>query len=94
MSKQVADVLDKARQRLIEKGWCQGTEENEFGECCALGAIIRSTQSFTRERGARIALRKLTGEYSIENWNDYERRTKAQVLGAFKRAANAERKKP
>ena len=94
MSKQVAEVLDKARQRLIDKGWCQGTEENEHGECCALGAIIRSTQSLTRELDARIALRKLTGEYSIENWNDYEWRTKAQVLGAFKRAANAERKKP
>lgn len=94
MSKQVADVLDKARQRLVEKGWCQGTEENGSGECCALGAIIRSTRSPDLELDARIALRELTEGYGIESWNDHPERTKAQVLGAFKRAANAERKKP
>lgn len=101
MSKQTAKVLEKARKRLIDNGWCQGWAGSPNGPACASGAIqftareIRDWESGSlRADDARKALRKAIGKKYITDWNDARTRTKKQVLGAFTRAINAELRNP
>lgn len=105
MSKQVAEVLDKARQKLIDVGWHSGDGNGRGcdGSMCAWVALkeVSGKDKNTRVLAVRALVDVIGRNPScvmeanmIFRWNDDPRRTKAQVLGAFKRAANAERKAP
>lgn len=90
MSKQVAKTLEKARNILIEKGWCQGHYQHDSAYC-ALGAIWLVGKGDQLEIEAIRALKSAVGR-DVVAWNDSRNRTKRQVLGAFTRAINAELK--
>ncbi len=83
--KRVVKVLERARQLLIDKGWCQGKYKNFDGQYCSLGAINAVTKSNKLQEEARKILKGVL-PIQISNWNDAPGRTKQQVLGAFKRA--------
>jgi hypothetical protein len=101
----IADKLDEARA-LIERGWCQGDDAKgksgkpvdvygRYATCfCAYGAIMRVTS----ERGRhvirypmRTALVEAIGNKSLEGWNDSKSRTQAEVIEAFRKAAELAR---
>lgn len=65
--------------------WIQGWFNNWRGdaEChCALGAIIKASDSFTGEEKT-VEIMHRTGIPVITSWNDDPARTHAEVMAAF-----------
>jgi hypothetical protein len=100
----VANKLDEARA-LIERGWTQG-DYVVSGCFCASGAIGKITVGRYDEgdgdedeqdlefRNTISALGKAVDcefSYEIARWNDAPERTQAEVIDAFKRAAELAR---
>jgi hypothetical protein len=96
---QVIEVLEGAKQLLIEHGWTQGHfAKNALGEpcpfeaeeatCfCAAGAIWRASGSFEEAtspgQAALEALTELVPNGAVAHWNDAEERTKDEVIATF-----------
>lgn len=94
MSKQTADVLKRAKERLETRGWVQGNFETARG-CCAVGAIIAETlHNNDAFYAAENALDEALGMYAvlITEWNDDPSRTKEEVLSLFDKAIENELK--
>lgn len=94
MSKQVANILIKARKHLIKNGWCQ---HNLYkgNKCCAYGAINKVTKNYKSNIKAIESLDQIAekmGYLWASDFNDTFGRTKQQVLGLFTRAINQELK--
>ena len=102
MSAAIADKLDEARA-LIEKGWCQGGYTDNLGRFCTLGAICQVVHghpdadmpgTLTREfrqlcKFILNAVGKPNARVGI--WNDAHERTQAEVIEAFRKAAELAR---
>jgi len=93
----VAAKLDEARA-LIERGWTQGdfardgegnpARIDRYAACfCAVGALV----AVDAEPEATPFLRDALGVCSISFWNDAPERTHAEVVEAFRRAAELAR---
>ena len=94
----IADKLDEARA-LIEKGWCKSayarTADNRPCSAksdyavrwCAVGAIARIDDY----GGLYGCVAKVVGIDNLSGWNDAHERTQAEVIDAFKRAAELAR---
>lgn len=89
----ISEVLIRAKDELLTRGWCQGTYRNDAAAVCALGAIIAAscdapsvdfgTGFVIRAEAAlhrAIGLSPLRG---VMQWNDEPTRTPEQVLDAF-----------
>jgi hypothetical protein len=94
----IADKLDEARA-LIEKGWCQGAFERR-GCFCLYGAISqvtlgqadadsRSTEPL--EELVAKAINDGSESWELARWNDAYGRTQAEVIEAFRKAAELAR---
>lgn len=91
MSQQVAQVLQKARKRLIERGWRQGAYGDRDGPNCLAGAIDHSTASTKLQCASRVAIGRIVRS-AVIRWNDKRGRKKSEVLSLLTRAINAEKK--
>lgn len=89
--KQQIKDLEKARQLLVDKGWCQGSFK-KGDKYCAWGAIGMATHGSCYGYGAKGNILKYLLEENISvelhRWNDDKKRTKRQVLGLFTRTIN------
>ena len=84
------DALLKAAEIIEQRGWCQGLLESSSGQVCALGAMdmLEHSMEFDWMRSL-MALEIEIGSASIADWNDNPSRTQAEVLAAFRAAANS-----
>jgi hypothetical protein len=102
VSEAIAAKLDEARA-LIEKGWCQKDYARDAGGAgewptdaacacyCSAGAIMAiANENLELEDALEDAFRKATGG-SIITWNDHPNRTQAEVIEAFRKAAELAR---
>lgn len=97
--KVIADMLDEARA-LIEKGWCQTTYSDGDG-FCPVGAInqvihgnAENDETTAAWANAVLALEGAIGRdayIGLPNWNDAPERTQAEVIEAFRKAAELAR---
>src|SRR4051812_5683885 len=84
------EVLMKARAE-VEKGWCKFALEDRNGNCCALGALVRTGEEWPR--GARVLgelLDPTPSCGSIATFNNAPETTKADVVALYDRAIAAE----
>ena len=95
----IAAKLDEARA-LIEKGWCQRAFElhSSQGACyCTMGAFYRALGELSEddEETAFRTLIKAIGlpaeDTQVFEWNDAPERTQAEVIEAFRKAAELAR---
>jgi len=93
MSKTTAEVLKKARARLIEKGWTHGGSGQDGEKLCVALSIHNSTKVYKQAMAAVDAMHRTTGSHSLATWNDVPGRTKRQVLGALDKAIRSESRK-
>lgn len=95
MSEQIAQKLEEA-MALIEKGWCQYTYSRD-GCVCAMGAIataIGGQPHMLTVRGFDEAygfVSKAIGNQLVGMWNDTKGRAQAEVIEAFRKAAELAR---
>lgn len=87
----VADKLDAAAA-LIGRGWCQHALEHK-GNVCALGALNEALTGHPYRlalgHAAYGALKMAAGiEFDIAGWNNAPERTQAEVIAAFRKAAD------
>jgi hypothetical protein len=92
METTVADVLEKAAERLEAKGWVQCMDGPEDGPNCARGAIAWEALAMNREWSlAGDALHEYLcrgGSWNgVVSYNDEPGREKEQVIDALKGAA-------
>lgn len=78
-------ILQKARQLLIDKGWCQGSMMNDRGQFCALGALGFCTQDAVSYGDTFL---KAAIYDTVTSWNDRSTRTFEEVLQAFDEATS------
>lgn len=89
--KEVIDTLGRARDIIIEKGWCRGNYSDAQGRHCTLGAVMAATNdgSIYMYDDVINALQESldnAGSYSIVSWNDRPTRRKRDVVRLFDRA--------
>lgn len=97
----VVDVLRRARDLLLTKGWTQGAfARNKYGRSitalsrdavcyCAYGAIDRASRrgkGDLAEASCDLLRRAARFRSSTSKWNDRRGRTKREVLRAFAKA--------
>jgi hypothetical protein len=80
-------ILQRARQILINDGWCQGDMYNHKGAHCALGAIS-AVDANVPSNWEISPLSYVTPGSSIAGWNDEIDRTLEDVLKAFDEATS------
>lgn len=83
MSEDVVAVLVRAKERIVERGWCQNTLESHDGRLCLMGALGEPEDLATSR--AWECVECVTTEF-FELWNDAPGRTEADVLDALDRA--------
>jgi len=88
---EVADVLNRAADLLESNGWCQFALEDDAGAHCAMGALLAvdtgaATNVLSFSPTGRVAFNAMRGRH-IATWNNDPRRTKQDVLDAFRSAA-------
>jgi hypothetical protein len=95
---EVADILDRAHDELLQRGWNQGDYEAEDGRVCLLGALAHATdipahQLFHSGNGACYAAFALAARLPciIPDWNDAAERTEDEVFDLLRNTAKAER---
>src|SRR5690348_1929195 len=90
-----SEVISEARNILFERGWTQGTYENDAGELCTLGALNAVYQLKERApdvhlgaaiMSARVAVQESIGHKRIPTWNDHRDRTFSDVIDALDKA--------
>jgi len=89
MKQSVEEVLTKAKELILDKGWIQGEARSPEG-FCTLGAVME-VSTFDSSWNIKVAavetyLEKVTGADFIPGWNDEETRTLNEVIDAFDRA--------
>lgn len=97
MSEAIAQKLDEARA-LIERGWCQGTFTLD-GCFCLYGAVNMVVDGVPWSELTPdeyfVPLADVIGgeatEYNLASWNDAPERTQAEVIEAFRKAAELAR---
>jgi tellurite resistance protein len=87
-------VLQAAKREIIERGWCQGEEENPIGQVCMIGAFKLADDRC--EPSAKFALATAIkrdfnadehdAEEIITSYNDEITRRRYQVLAKFDKA--------
>ncbi len=92
----VGELLWKAADIIVEKGWCQGTASNKEGNVCAIGALTWATYELFGPGGLAEdckyylpAVNRLCmkiNDSSIPCWNDAPGRTKQEVVAALRSA--------
>jgi hypothetical protein len=91
----ITKVLIKARDYLVEHGWCQGAMENRSGQVCIFGAvyIVGEFNSSVDPTFSRVmfALKNITKD-SAQRWNDEPGRTQEEVVSLFDQAIAISRK--
>jgi len=105
MSAEIADVLDRAADRIERDGWWQGAYYDgriasrpvsiELREhprpCCVMGALIAEAPT-RRVTLAEWALKRfLKMPVTLAAWNDAPERSQAEVVAALRGAAAQER---
>lgn len=91
-AQQTAADLLSAANLIDHKGWNQGSGRGLNGEVCAYIAIIDTTEGYGRFCYALAAMKTHVGidpSYPLSAWNDIGGRTKEEVTGAFREAAEA-----
>lgn len=87
-----SEILIRAKQELITRGWCQGMYRSPQQEVCSIGAIIAASCAASSDDygttfvvSAEIVLHRALGggPRSIMSWNDDPARTPEEVLAAF-----------
>ena len=86
-----AEVLIRAKEELVTRGWCQGGYENrQTGEVCVAGAINLATTGAVENTHLGVfgfwrAFMRGTGypTSGVPGWNDCPGRTPEQVLATF-----------
>lgn len=91
----IAAKLDEARALIEARGWCQGDYEHNGG-FCVIGAIRKVTSgapfTWSDESGAlERFMRGTLGLCWLDVWNDDRDRTQADVVEAFRKAAELAR---
>jgi hypothetical protein len=95
-SLEIAAKLDEARA-LIEKGWVRGSYEVKGCGFCTYGAVQKAVTGNAEEecnprtKPLEALLRQVTGATSLAHWNDAPERTQAEVIEAFRKAAELAR---
>lgn len=100
----VADVLSAAADLIAPEGaWTQrvlarhrngnpiGPHTPNAACWCSIGALDRSSGSYCDYVSALRALQKAVGKEDVAAWNDHPERTQAQVVAAFRKAAELAR---
>lgn len=87
-------VLQVAKKLIIEKGWCQGMEEDSQGRVCMIGALNKANNRY--DSSMRIALATaINPKFNVEeddagatitDYNDGDHRRRYQVLAKFDKA--------
>lgn len=97
-AEEVAEVLDKAHDELLVRGWAKGSGVDDEGRVCALVALGAALHPELTSRAvlcrpfdkkteaAGIAFRDYIDD-CIPAWNDAPERTIDDVLDAFRHAA-------
>jgi hypothetical protein len=92
-SEEVADVLDRAHDELLVRGWCQGSFQRDE-KVCAVQAVIVATRGETSNYEKRsVLVDAVCDAFAAENgarpmsFNDDPGRTIDDVLDAFRRTA-------
>lgn len=97
MSAAAADILDRAADVIVERGWCQWQYEDAAGYVCVAGAIRCAAAGSPRSRHnadmnrAYAALRRHAGIDNPPAWNDQPERVVDEVIAALRETAAAER---
>lgn len=90
-----SEILTKAKNIILERGWGQGDEETVFNTsdtppCCvatalsyACNASINEMDGYRRARDWFTCANDMGGYDTIVKWNDAPERTKDEVLAAF-----------
>jgi len=85
------EILQRAKQELLTRGWCQGVMQNERGEVCAMGAVFLTDPDQDRCYEALNVFGNIV-HTPVPFWNDAPGRTPEQVLALFDAAiARAQR---
>ena len=90
-----AEVLRKAQALIRERGWTQGTTEDEKGRVCLVGAIRKAgggcdtatSQEACPECEPRKLVRSALGGEDEIRFNDHAGRSVDEVLYTLERAA-------
>jgi len=84
-----ADVLDKAADVIVERGWCQGQFRNSAGQVCALAAVHTAarTTPFTWVADEALGIIRKRVGMSVAYWNDAPERTADEVITALRECA-------
>jgi hypothetical protein len=101
-----SEILDKAADLIEERGWNQGWYVNDCGGMCVRGAMFAAVgvaipvsktapwPTYEPQLGRDVyAATVVMDEHvrtPVERWNDYPRRTAAEVVEALRAAARAE----
>lgn len=83
-----ADVLDKAADVIVERGWCQREYEGEDGRVCVVGAMGQVSHG-KPWNDAYTALSTYLGtrHTALSYWNDVPGRTAGEVITALRSCA-------
>jgi hypothetical protein len=76
----VREDIRRAREILVEEGWCQGHLRDSSGRHCLVGALMDATLAHSTRRFHRARDRVAFEVGSPVDWNDCPGRTKEQVL--------------
>jgi len=87
----VTDYAQAVKEFLNTEGWIQGQFHNEFGYCLAGAMDEVSRRNNVSEKtvwSAVLAIQDKIGLKSLANWNDYQGRTKEEVLDMLASISN------
>lgn len=90
MSVVEVEILSKAKQNILDHGWCQQRFESNKGEFCLEGSLTSLTISkkyhFGDVLAAKELLKTVTESENLALWNDKTERTKQEVLDVLDQA--------
>jgi hypothetical protein len=103
-AEEVATILERARDYLLERGWCQGTTGVTDGPRCLVGAVSQVATDYVMARqgernfglicypmeALRVGLGVRRPE-QLPRWNDAPDRTLDDVVDLLERAAKGVR---
>lgn len=84
-----SEILNGAREVMMEKGHAKGRYVDGNGRVCLHGALMAASLALTNQTSAGVAkeyLRRAIGEPSMQ-WNDRDETTEAMALGALHEAS-------
>ena len=85
------EILIRAKELLVKRGWCQGEYEDSQGRICLSKSVNLVESKLKDRRSVRILIKDLivkpNGPFiSIPTWNDVPERTKEEVFSLLDRA--------